>query len=118
MTDLHPWQVSNRSLTGKLQQPLDSCFVFRTPGAGEEVIRLNKEGFHYRGQFIEDAGEAHRLMVGFLRQGTVPAVAAQPVALKEQALKALEQLLQDPEAGCFAAAPDTIRRALEALPND
>ena len=41
-----------------------------------------------------------------------------PPSLKEQALKALEQLLQDPEAGCFAAAPDTIRRALEALPND
>jgi hypothetical protein len=45
------------------------------------------------------------------------ALAKQP-SLKEQALKALEQLLRDPEAGCFAAAPDTIRRALEALPND
>ena len=42
----------------------------------------------------------------------------EPPSLKEQALDALEQLLQDPEAGCFAAAPDTIRRALEALPND
>jgi hypothetical protein len=41
-----------------------------------------------------------------------------PPSLKEQALDALEQLLQDPEAGCFAAAPDTIRRAIEALPND
>ena len=41
-----------------------------------------------------------------------------PPSLKEQALDALEQLLRDPEAGCFAAAPDTIRRALEALPND
>ena len=39
-------------------------------------------------------------------------------SLKEQALEALEQLLRDPEAGCFSAAPDTIRRALEALPND
>jgi hypothetical protein len=38
-----------------------------------------------------------------------------PPSLKEQALKALEQLLRDPEAGCFAAAPDTIRRALETL---
>jgi hypothetical protein len=37
---------------------------------GEEVIRLDKEGFHYRGQFIADAGEAHRLMVEFLRQNT------------------------------------------------
>jgi hypothetical protein len=38
----------------------------------EEVIRLDKEGFHYRGQFIADAGEAHRLMVEFLRQQTQP----------------------------------------------
>jgi hypothetical protein len=79
MTDLHPWQVSTSTLTGKLQQPLDSNIVLRIPGAGEEVIRLNKDGFHYRGQLIEDAGEAHRLMVGFLRQGTAPALAEQPV---------------------------------------
>lgn len=34
----------------------------------EEVIRLDKEGFHYKGQFIADAGEAHRLMLAFLKQ--------------------------------------------------
>jgi len=39
---------------------------------GKEVIRLDKEGFHYRGQFISDVGEAHRLMVEFLRQQTQP----------------------------------------------
>ena len=38
--------------------------------ATEEVIRLDKEGFHYKGQFIADAGEAHRLMVEFLKQNT------------------------------------------------
>jgi hypothetical protein len=37
----------------------------------EEVIRIDKEGFHYRGQFIADAGEAHQLMVKFLRQNTI-----------------------------------------------
>jgi hypothetical protein len=36
----------------------------------EEVIRLNKEGFHYKGQFVADAGEAHRLMLVFLKQNT------------------------------------------------
>jgi hypothetical protein len=36
----------------------------------EEVVRLDKEGFHYKGEFIADAGEAHRLMVAFLRQQT------------------------------------------------
>ena len=34
----------------------------------EEVIRITSEGFHYRGQFIADAGEAYRLLVEFLRQ--------------------------------------------------
>ena len=34
----------------------------------EEVIRITSDGFHYRGQFIADAGEAHRLLVDFLRQ--------------------------------------------------
>ena len=32
-----------------------------------EIIRIDKHGFHYCGQFIEDAGEAHRLLVDFLR---------------------------------------------------
>jgi hypothetical protein len=36
----------------------------------EEVIRVDQEGFHYNGQFIADAGEAHRLMVAFLKQNT------------------------------------------------
>lgn len=37
------------------------------PAIRIEVIRIDKHGFHYRGQFIEDAGEAHRLLVEFLR---------------------------------------------------
>jgi hypothetical protein len=36
----------------------------------EEVIRIDKDGFHYKGQFIADAGEAHRLMLAFLKQNT------------------------------------------------
>jgi hypothetical protein len=56
---------------------------------GEEVIRLDKDGFHYRDQFIDDAGEAHRLMVGFLRQGTAPALAEQPVGPTDEELWAV-----------------------------
>jgi hypothetical protein len=48
---------------------LTSCITFNSPPT-EEVLRLDKEGFHYRGQFIADAGEAHRLMVEFLKQST------------------------------------------------
>jgi hypothetical protein len=37
---------------------------------GKEVIRVDEEGFHYNGQFIADAGEAHRLLVEFLKKHT------------------------------------------------
>jgi len=50
-------------------QPLKNCITFAAP-ATEEVLRIDKEGFHYRGQFIADAGEAHRLMLEFLKQNT------------------------------------------------
>jgi hypothetical protein len=50
-----------------MTDPLTNCITLNAP-ATEEVIRLDKEGFHYRGQFIADAGEAHRLMVEFLKQ--------------------------------------------------
>ena len=50
---------------------LTNCITFNSPPT-EEIIRLDKEGFHYKGQFIADAGEAHRLMVEFLKQNTLP----------------------------------------------
>jgi hypothetical protein len=45
-----------------------SCIVLREQT--EEVIRIDKAGFHYKGEFIADAGEAHRLMLEFLKQHT------------------------------------------------
>lgn len=36
----------------------------------EEVIRIDKEGFHYRGEFIPDAGIAHRLLLIYLQRHT------------------------------------------------
>ena len=48
-----------------------NCIKFCSPPT-EEVLRLDKDGFHYRGQFIADAGKAHRLMVEFLKQNTKP----------------------------------------------
>jgi hypothetical protein len=82
MTDLHPWESLNNGQTVSIsskQEPTVSAIHFYLPAGGEEVLRLDNEGFHYRGQLIEDAGEAHRLMVAFLRQGTAPALAEQPV---------------------------------------
>jgi hypothetical protein len=55
---------------------IENCITFAAP-ATEEVMRIDKEGFHYRGQFIADAGEAHRLMLEFLKQNT-RAAPAQP----------------------------------------
>jgi len=52
-----------------LMTELTSCITFNSPPT-EEVLRLDKEGFHYKGQFIADAGEAHQLMVEFLKQNT------------------------------------------------
>ena len=45
-----------------------NSIIFRAGPVSDEVIRIDAEGFHYRGQFIEDAGEAHRLLVEFLRK--------------------------------------------------
>jgi hypothetical protein len=65
--------------------PSENTIVFSAPPT-EEVLRLDKEGFHYRGQFIEDAGEAHRLMVEFLRQSISPVLAEQPVGPTDEEL--------------------------------
>jgi hypothetical protein len=48
-------------------EPTTSQITFNAPPT-EEIIRLDKEGFHYKGQFIADAGEAHRYMLVFLKQ--------------------------------------------------
>ena len=51
--------------------PDESCISFHMGPDSEEVIRIDAKGFYYRGQFIEDAGDAHRLLVEFLRS-TLP----------------------------------------------
>jgi hypothetical protein len=50
--------------------PPPTCQITFNASPLEEVIRLDKEGFHYKGQFIADAGEAHRLLMAFLEQNT------------------------------------------------
>ena len=51
-----------------MSQPNAPRNIISFNNSTEEVIRITSEGFHYRGQFIADAGEAHRLLVDFLRQ--------------------------------------------------
>ena len=68
MTDATSRDPSEDPLV-KNTQPTSSICLRQDP---EEIIRIDEEGFHYRGQFIADAGEAHRLMVEFLRKNTQP----------------------------------------------
>ena len=51
-----------------LQESTESSIRFHLPDPDGEVTRVDQKGFHYRGQLIEDAGEAHRLLVEFLNQ--------------------------------------------------
>jgi hypothetical protein len=61
---------------------------------------LDSKGFHYRGQLIEDAGEAHRLMVEFLKQNTQSQ--PKPVAPTDEELMdlwATTSYIDQPEGG-------------------
>ena len=59
--------VVDNALATPPPEPPTGQIIFNAPPA-EEVIRLDKEGFYYKGQFIADAGEAHRLMLAFLKR--------------------------------------------------
>jgi hypothetical protein len=85
---------------------LTNCITFNSPPT-EEVLRLDKEGFHYRGQFIADAGEAHRLMVEFLKQNTKP----EPQGPTDEEI---DQLWDDVGEyfALYSEVRDTIRAAL------
>ena len=77
---------------------------FRVQGdtAPQEIIRLDSKGFHYRGQLIEDAGEAHRLMVEFLKQSTL----AQPepaAPTDEEIMELMPQQMRDDLANAARA---------------
>ena len=98
--------------------PLDNSIKFIFVPSTEEVIRIDKEGFYYKGQFIEDAGEAHCLLVEFLRQNDALCAARypKPPSLKEQALQALLHLLHGAAHSMDTTEPaHYIRRALEQL---
>jgi hypothetical protein len=75
---------------------------FRLQGdnAPQEIIRLDSKGFHCQGQLIEDAGEAHRLMVEFLKQSTQSQ--PEPVAPTDEELItmwATTSYIDQPEGG-------------------
>ena len=60
-------EVPDYLVAGSIAQN-NITFQFQGNSAPKEILRLDGEGFHYRGQLIEDAGEAHRLFIEFMRQ--------------------------------------------------
>ena len=53
-------------VAGNTAQP--SSITLENNTTPKEIIRLDSKGFHYRDQLIEDAGEAHRLFIEFMRR--------------------------------------------------
>jgi len=47
-------------LVGKFKVPPPSI-IFNTREAGE-IAKFTEEGFYYKGEFVDDAGEVHRLL--------------------------------------------------------
>jgi hypothetical protein len=86
-------------------EPLANQIIFNAPPP-EEVIRLDKEGFHYKGQFIADAGEAHRLMLVFLEQH---AKVEQEPPTDEELMALAVAVFEDP----YATDKDYARAVLE-----
>lgn len=37
-------------------------FITFNTGGTEEIAKFTKEGFYYKGEFVDDAGEVHRLL--------------------------------------------------------
>ena len=59
----------DRARAALAQPKLESSITFSESG-DPEVMRVDRRGFHYRGELIEDAGLAHRLMVTYLQRHT------------------------------------------------
>lgn len=48
-------------LVGKFNAPPPPSISFNTRDAGE-IAKFTEEGFYYKGEFVDDAGEVHRLL--------------------------------------------------------
>jgi hypothetical protein len=80
----------------------DSSFSF-TLGKQEEVLRLDHEGFHYKGDVVHDAGIAYHLFVEWMKEA-----ALQEISDIEQALDGLAKTSMEIEQ-----TPDDLLRQSE-----
>ena len=55
-----------------MQQARDPESLFKFMVNDNEVLRLDKEGFHYKGDVVHDAGIAYRLFVEWMKESKNP----------------------------------------------
>ena len=86
-------------------KPNNIEFRLQRDDATQEIIRLDSKGFHYRNQLIEDAGEAHQLMVKFLKQSTQfqPEPVAPVAPTDEEIMELMPQQMRDDLANAARA---------------
>jgi hypothetical protein len=87
--------------------------------SGADIIRVDSEGFRYNDQFIRDGGEAHRLLIGFLRTAQPEADWQHAANLKSQALGALGRFSANAHttADEMMADFELLRQAVLQLPD-
>lgn len=57
------------------EQPIDEGVItFKCGNPPEPILKLTKDGFIYKGQLVEDAGEAHRLFVDWCKQAKAESI--------------------------------------------
>jgi hypothetical protein len=91
-------EIARRAAQWGADQELEACRMEIIDGAGRFYIDETSD----RVRLTEDIWTARR---------------PKPPSLKEQALDALTLLCKGPDATAFVTCRDTIRRALEALPD-
>lgn len=52
---------------GEIKTELDGV-VFTATGSGDEILKLTDKGMYYKNEFVNDAGEVHRLILDWLGQ--------------------------------------------------
>jgi hypothetical protein len=95
MAEVHTVQPGARARAAMTQPEAESSITFNE-SRDSEVMRVDQRGFHYRGELIEDAGLAHRLMVTYLQRNTSmhPEVVEREDAQPEPEELTDEQLLE------------------------
>ena len=108
--------MSAKNLTILNPQPCNACIVFHPTDPSKGVLRIDAEGFHYAGQVIEDAGEAHRLVTDWFNKNGHIRVAELQAKL-EAAERRTQETLHEAmtQAGALRTQAAKLAEALEVI---